>query len=235
MKVGGLRMGLGVLALAVSLLGAPVLVQAQDETPDDSTTLNKIVKLDLESADLYYALKLLFSQIKADFTLPPDLRGTLVTVRVNQPFRIALEAVLKASGLPLTWKKENNIYSIVPITQDEPTTPVDPGTETQEDQPAERSVPRRLRVNNISGIDIVAALGGRFIPFTGSGMFVGFNPFGGMGMGMGMMGGGMGMMGGGLGMMGGGFGGLGMGMGGLGMGGFGGFGGGGLIGGGRGY
>jgi hypothetical protein len=240
-------------------MSVPMGALAQNDPPgsENSTVSNKIVKLDLESADLYYALKLLFSQIKADFTISPELRGTLITVRLNQPFRIALDGVLKASGLPLTWKLENNIYSIIPIVT-EPTdvTPNEPGPE-ETTVTRDRALPRRLRTNNISAIDIVAALGGRFIPFTGSGSFAGFNPFagrggggfggggggfGGGGLGGGLGGGGFGQGGfgggglGGGGLGGGGFGGGGFGGGGLGGGfGGGGFGGGGRIGGGRGY
>jgi len=60
-------------------------------------------------------LKALFRQIQADFTLDSSFRGPLVTVHLHEtPFRVALETMLQASGLPLTYRYEHGIYSIIP-------------------------------------------------------------------------------------------------------------------------
>ena len=242
------KWGLAMLSLtAMGMLALPVVAHAQDDTNPtngaNSEIMNKVVKLDLESADLYYALKLLFSQVKADFTLDNSLKGTLITVKINQPFRIALESVLKASGLPITYANENGVYRVVPIASDTTeigTTPEDPnGTPP----PFTRNIPRRIRLNNLNGMDIIGLFGGRAIIWTSGLSNVGTNPFansggggggggfGGGGQGGGGFGGGLGGGGGGFGGGGGGFGGGGGGFGGGG----GGFGGGGLGGGGGGF
>jgi hypothetical protein len=254
--------GLSVAALSLTALGLVALPSgawAQDNnatgTTNPSTSPNGTVlpttpvTLNVESADLYYTLKLLFSQIHADFTLDTSLRGTPVTVKLTKvPFDIALNAVLKASGQPLTYSFENGIFSIVPqVTETAPavTTPETP----QQDLTANTRY-EKIYLSVASVQDVMMALNRPIVQTSqgfssGGGMGGGFGGgFGGGGMG-GMMGGmgGMGGFGGGMGgMMGGmgGFGGGGMGgfggggMGGFGGGGMGGFGGGGF-GGGRGF
>ena len=228
------KVTLATVALAaVGFVAMPVGAFAQDSPEQGAGTIsNKPVNLDLESADLYYGLKLLFQQIKANFTLDNSLKGIPVTVHLKDtPFRVALETLLKnsASGSTLTYRFENGIYSIVPKTID------DPGVSegTGDTAPPEE----KLRFVKIPGssfvfnaINIIEALGGRTIrawsEFGGGG---GGGGFGGGGLG----GGGMGGFGGG-GMGGGGFGGGGGGFGGGGGGGFGG-GGGGFGGGGGGF
>ncbi len=249
---------LGVAALSLTALGClalPLGAGAQDNgTPTDQTQAgtglpNTPVTLNVESADLYYTLKLLFSQIHADFTLDTSLRGTPVTVKLTRvPFPIALNAVLKASGQPLTYSYENGIFSVIPqVTETVPTTPTTPEN-TQPDLTANTHY-EKIFLNVASVQDIMMALNRPVIQtnqsfMSGGGMGGGFGGgmggggMGGMMGGMGGFGGGMGGMGGGMGGFGGGMGGFGGGMGGFGGGfgggGMGGFGGGGL-GGGRGY
>ena len=80
-----------------------------------SDALNTKVDLDLDSYDLYYGFKRLFANIKSNYTIDESLKGHTVTVHFRQlPFRVALETMLRASNLPITYKIENNIYSIVP-------------------------------------------------------------------------------------------------------------------------
>src|SRR5258706_6487854 len=108
---------LGLAALSLTVLGftaAPVCARAQDN-PDDASTggaltaqQNKKIDLDLESTNLYYALKLLFSQVKANFTIDESLKSLTVTAHLSQvPFRVALETLLKSTSTPLTYKVEN--------------------------------------------------------------------------------------------------------------------------------
>jgi hypothetical protein len=245
----------GLAAIGVTTMGmlaSPVAARAQDDaattTGENADVMNKVVKLDLESADLYYALKLLFSQVKADFTLDNNLKGNLVTVKINQPFRIALSSVLKASGLPITYTFEEGVYRVIPIANEEPELAGGTDPEGAEPPPFTRNIPKIKRLNNINGIDIVSLFGGRPIIWSnsiqqnygmnqlgGGGMMggMGGGMMGGMGgMGGGMMGGMGGMGGGMMGGMGGMGGGMMGGMGGMG-GGMGGFGGG-MFGGGRG-
>lgn len=231
------KMGLAALALtALGLVAIPRGAQAQEDagnTGGGPELSNRPIKLNLENTDLYTAIKLLFSQAKAQYTLDPNLRGILITAQINQPFRIALETLLRASNQPLTYSVENGVYSIVPKKEDVPDT-------TQPDQNQQDQNQNNYRLLKIRGSsltfnanDIVTHLGGRIIPaIANTGGFGG----GGMGGGLGGFGsGGGGGLGGGGGGFGGGGGGLGGGGGGFGGGGGGGFGGGGGGGGGRGF
>jgi hypothetical protein len=116
------KLGLAALSLTVlGLVALPLGAQAQGNQSGTDTSAEASgpkIKLQLENADLYTALKLLFAQAKAQFTLDPALRSIFITVNINQPFRNALETLLRASGQPLTYKLENEVYSIVPKSED---------------------------------------------------------------------------------------------------------------------
>ena len=106
--------------VAGAVILSPTIARAQDTPGTDpasgSEASNQSIKLNLENADLYSALKLLFAQIKANYTLDPSLRQLSVTVSLtNIPFRIALDTLLKSvnSPVPLTYKVENGIYSVL--------------------------------------------------------------------------------------------------------------------------
>jgi hypothetical protein len=237
----------GLAALTLSLVGGlatalPAYAQdpGQEASSGANDPANKKIDLDLESTNLYYGLKLLFSQVKANFTIDESLKSLSVTAHLTQvPFRTALETLLKSTSTPLTYKVESGIYSVVPKVED--TAPTQEPTK-EPDAPLGAGGYKYGFIHpvNLSAVDIVTAFGGRIVN-------VGYNMSsfgtgglgGGMGGGMGGLGGGMGGLGGGMGGMGGGMGGFGGGMGGMGGGGFGGggFGGGGRggFGGGGGY
>src|SRR6266513_1341641 len=106
---------------ALGLVAVPIGAYAQDDkgARDTNTSAtdkqNMPVDLDVESANLYYALNLLFQHIKANFQLDPALKQLEVTAHFHKvPFRVALETLLKSSGQPLTYRFENNIYTVVP-------------------------------------------------------------------------------------------------------------------------
>src|SRR5579871_5526825 len=242
MSVSYGKLSLAALSLtAIGLLSMPINAHAQDNNPPDAggagaddQKANKKIDLDLESTNLFYALKLLFSQVKADFTIDESLKALTVTAHLTQvPFRVALDTLLKATGTPLTYKLENGIYSVVPKVEDTNlNTPL--GTEdngNKEPTPGSGgTIVAKLPSTSLvfNAIDIVTALGGRVITVDNQ---AGFGN-GGLGGGLGGLGGGLGGLGGGgFGGGLGGFGGGGLGGGGLG-GGLGGFGGGGLGGGG---
>jgi hypothetical protein len=131
-------------------VGAPVSSSALPTTP---------ITLNVESADLYYTLKLLFAQVKANFTLDTSLRGALVTAKLNQvPFDIALNAILKASGQPLTYSYEDGILSIVPQTLIEEPGPSLPGTPSAQEPPANAPY-QKLTLSTASVYDVMYALG----------------------------------------------------------------------------
>ncbi len=206
------RLFAGVAVLGMTLGATSAFAQDNDQKQKDEIILNesKMISLDLEGVDLYVALSMLFKQAKVQYSLDNSLRGTLVTIHLKQPFRRGLEAVLKASGLPITYQYNDGVYSVIPI-RDEPVT-VEPEVTPEPKKPDVKIT--RIRINNVSPIDIVSFLGGRVLNFTNGFLppHVGFNPFMGGG---GMAGGRGGMGGGGGGGFGGGFGG-GMGSGGLG-------------------
>jgi hypothetical protein len=237
---------LGLTALSMLALGFAVLPSravAQTGGPGSADTaandqLNKPINLDVKSANLYYALTLLFDQLKiGNYTLPDQLKQIEVSAHFTQlPLRTALETLLKNGGY--TYKVDGGVYSVVPRNVEAPPEALPPDTTPNEPLVKGKKI-YRIAGNNIiyNAVDIVTRLGGRVLPgavgsqigasSTGvSGL--GGGTGGGLGSGMGGGLGGFGGMGGGLG----GFGGMSGGAGNFG-GGMGGFsGGGGLVGGG---
>jgi hypothetical protein len=232
-RYGGLTLA-AVSLTALGFLALPVGARAQDQdtgtdvnAPAGVTLPKTPVTLNVESADLYYTLKLLFQQIKADFTLDTSLRGTPVTVKLTKvPFDIALSSVLKASGQPLTYSYENGIFSIIPQAQETGLTTVTPSNETPT-TPETKPVIDKIFLSVVSFADVARALGfpiiTTLVDFGGGSGGLGGGFGGGFGGGgLGGFGGGMGGFGGGMGGFGGGLGGFGGGLGGFGGGGFGG-------------
>jgi type II secretory pathway component GspD/PulD (secretin) len=209
------KLSLAVLSLtALGLVAVPQGAYAQDAKQDakgDTDTSatdkqNQKIDLNVESANLYYALNLLFQHIKANFQLDPALKQLEVTAHFNQvPFRVALETLLKSSGQPLTYRFENNIYSVVPKieTATGPETPI--GTEEKPAEGNKYNKPIKIRSDQLiyNAVDIVEYLGGKVLNAsnpTSQGGFGGggLGGFGGGGFGGGGLGGG-GFGGGGIG------------------------------------
>src|ERR1043166_8832996 len=196
---------LGALSLAVlGLAAVPVGAYAQEKDTDTNATdlQNKKINLDVESANLYYALNLLFQHIKANFQLDPSLKQLEVTAHFHDvPFRVALETLLKSSGQPLTYRFENNIYSVVPKVEDkgEPT-PIDTGKAIPDLEGTKYRKPLKIRSDQLiyNAVDIVEYLGGKVLnPTNPNGQNGGFGGgglggFGGGGFGQGGFGGGFG-------------------------------------------
>jgi hypothetical protein len=232
---------LSLTTLSLSVLGfaaLPVCAIAQDAGAGNADTasndqLNKPINLDVRSANLYYALTLMFDQLKVgNYTIPDELKQREVSAHFTAlPLRTALETLLKNSGY--TYKVDGGVYSVVLKAEDKIESPVDNGKNEPEVSIKGKKI-YRLTSNQIifNSVDIVTRLGGRVLPSSvGSQMSQGG---GGLGGGGGMGGGLGGGLGGGMGGFGGG--GLGGGLGGGGvLGGGGGFGGGGFGGGGGGF
>jgi hypothetical protein len=238
MSIRNASIGLSALSLAtLGLFALPVAAVAQDPAPQSDTTtndqLNKPINLDVRSGNLYYALTLLFDQIKVgNYTLPDQLKSIEVSAHfTNLPIRTALETLLKNSGF--TYKADGGVYSVVPKIEERQPEPLPPDIPSREPAAKTKKV-YRLSSGNLTYnvVDIVTRLGGRVLPPPiGSGYGGGALGGGGTGNAFGNgLGGGVGGFGGvGAGL--GGFGGLGGGLGGFGSGaGF--SGGGGLVGGG---
>ncbi len=108
--------------MGLGLMLAPAPAHAQDaqapgsDPNSNSDASNQPINVDLDNADLYSALKLLFAQVKANYALDPSLRQLAVSVHLTRiPFRIALDTLLRsvASPLPLTYRVENGIYTVL--------------------------------------------------------------------------------------------------------------------------
>ena len=233
---------LGLAALSLTAMGLLALpggsARAQDTppVPDANDPTMKKVSLDLEQTNLYSALKLLFGHINANYFLDPSLKNSEVSVHLRDvPFKIVLDTLIKSTGLPITWKFEDNIYRIVP-KEVETANPTENGTDATkpvEDEKAAKFVIISRDTFAFDGLSIAEALGGK--SFSILPRVFDYNPYPGSSSGGGgnQGGGGSGFGGGGLG-GGGNQGGGGSGFGGGGSQGGGGFGGGGSGGGGRG-
>jgi hypothetical protein len=161
-------------------LAQPPADKGQEAVKDPS---NQKIDLDLESTNLYYGLKLLFSQIKANFTIDDSLKSLSVTAHLSQvPFRVALETLLKSTSTPLTYKVESGIYSVVPKVEE--AAPVDLGPEGPPEPRSSGYKYGIIRPVNLSSADIVGALGGSIVS-------IGYNKvnYGGGGLGGGLGGG----------------------------------------------
>lgn len=239
-------LGLTFAALSLTALGfmaLPSVSFAQGEEPSNADTgsndqLNKPINLDVKSANLYYALTLMFDQIKiGNYTLPDALKQVQVSAHfTNLPIRTALETLLKNSGY--TYKVDNGVYSIVPKIEESQPAALPTDTTSAEPVIKGKKIYRITSNQMISNsVDLVSRLGGRVLPEPAGSRISqsggGLGGLGGGGLG-GLGGGGLGGFGGGMGGFGGGMGGFGGGTGGFG-GGLGGFGGGGGIVGGGGY
>jgi len=221
-----LRFGtLGIAGLslaAMSLLMVPGAARAQDNTPPPASDANdptmKKVSLELEQTNLYSALKLLFGHINANYFLDPSLKSAEVSVHLHDiPFKTVLDTLVKSTGLPITWKFEDNIYRIVPKEVETRDNPTGDGIKEPEitDGPAAKYVIISRDSFVFDGLAIAEALGGK--TFSILPRVFDYNPYPGTSGGA-NGGGGSGFGGGGLGGGGAGFGSGGMGSGGGGFG-----------------
>jgi len=84
-KIGSLILGV----LAVFLIGfLPVSARAQ------SVSDTIVPSLELEQADIRDALKLLFKNVGASYTVAPEVQGTVTVNLHNVPFETALRSLL---------------------------------------------------------------------------------------------------------------------------------------------
>lgn len=152
--------------ILLGCLAAPSRVLAQDSPGKGSQNPGiekQKVSLDLESTSLYYGLKLLFTQVKCNFTINESLRALTVTAHFTDvPFRVALETLLKSTSTSLTYNVENGIYS-VSVKVDEPPVRVEPGVNGPMNVTSDVARIDMIRIFNVSDLDIVQAFGGTII------------------------------------------------------------------------
>jgi hypothetical protein len=216
---------IGLTALSLLALGfaaMPSSVRAQDTGTSSSDSvaadqLNRQINLEVRSANLYYALTLLFDQLSGtNYTIPESLKHMEISAHFTHlPLRTALETILKNSGY--TYNVENGVISIVARGREDVDSPIDVSAE------ATQAVPRSKKVYHLTSnqfiyntVDITTRLGGRVLPGA-VGLQAGGRAGSGLGAGSGIgnggrLGGGLGGFGGGSGSgLGGTFGGSGLG------------------------
>src|SRR3954467_6918940 len=89
-----------VLCTTAAFAAIPFCAIAQGAGADATNDqLSKPINLDVRSANLYYALTLMFDQLKVgNYTIPEQLKSMEVSAHfTNLPLRTALETLLKNS------------------------------------------------------------------------------------------------------------------------------------------
>ena len=165
-------LSLGALSLtAIGFLALPQTVRAQISGSRADTVSNdqlaRPINLDVKSANLYFALTLLFDQLKVgNYTIPEPLKQMEVSAHFTQlPLRTALETLLKNSGY--TYNVADGVYSVVPKVEEKPDLPVEIGREDREPLSKGKKIYRISSNNLISNVvDVVTRLGGRVLPAT---------------------------------------------------------------------
>ena len=211
---------LWVLALLALVLGTVSPVYSQQGGGESPR-----ITLNLESASIADALKLLFRSVGYNYTLDESVVGGYVTVSLKDvTFETALRTILRSANPPLTYRVDGGVYIITPKVETYETTTAEP---TVEEQPQPQVRTEKIVLQHLDSLAVAQLLGGTAIALNQTGWTYsggGYDGYGGWG---GYGGGGYGGFGGwgGSGWAGGGFGGFGGGFGGWG-GGLGGWGGG---------
>ena len=155
---------------ALGFMALPVGAYAQDTGTNADTLkndqLDRPINLDVKSANLYYALTMLFDQLKVDnYTIPEQLKQMEVSAHFTKlPLRTALETLLKNRNY--TYNVVGGVYNIVPkIDQPDPG-PIEPrNNDAGLAQPKTKKIYRLSSSQMISNsVDIVTRLGGRILP-----------------------------------------------------------------------
>jgi len=184
-----------ITAAALGAIAAPALAQAPaaSQSGGQSQDINsKRVTLNLDNADIRYALKLLFTNAGANYTLDQAVQGTVTADLKDVSFRTALESMLRSvqTQSQLTYRVENGVYSVgIKVKPDDERPPDDnqPATYTA----SSKTKVARIQLNYADVTDITLALGGTVITSRFSGMLGGGRGGSqGMGGGNGMFGGG---------------------------------------------
>jgi len=157
-----------VVALCVAAF-APVRAQ---QPPQGEAT----VTLNLESASVTDALKLLFRSTGYNYSLDESVTQGSVTVRLDKiPFTTALRTVLRAANPPLTYRVEGGVYVITPKATE--TT-----VEVAETNPVEDITTKmrteKIVVQHLDSAALAFLFGGSAISLTQSGWSSSSNGYG---------------------------------------------------------
>lgn len=97
------------------LLTLPHPSAAQEQKRSPVVGLYQPVSVNYDKADIRQALKQLFDSTGANYTIDPSVEKGLVTASLERvPLHYALETILRASPIPLTYRFESGIYNILP-------------------------------------------------------------------------------------------------------------------------
>jgi type II secretory pathway component HofQ len=113
---------LWVLALPVLIVAtlSPACSQQESGQPPRIT-------LNLESASVADALKLLFRSVGYNYTLDESVVGGYVTVSLKDvTFETALRTILRSANPPLTYRVDGGVYIITPRVETYETTTTEP-------------------------------------------------------------------------------------------------------------
>jgi len=209
---------LWILALLALVLGTAIPTYSQQEGGQSPR-----ITLNLESASIADALKLLFRSVGYNYTLDESVVGGYVTVSLKDvTFETALRTILRAANPPLTYRVDGGVYIITPKVETYETTTTEPAVE---EQPQPQTRTEKIVLQHLDSLAVAQLLGGTAVALNqtgwtysggGYGGYGGYGGFGGGFGGYGGYGGFGGGWGGGLGGWGGGFGGGGGGLGGWG-------------------
>ncbi len=146
------------VALVGTAICAAMPVRAQD-----ADVSSKKVTLNLENADIRYALKMLFEMVGVNYVLEENVQGAVTASLTDVSFRVALENILRTtqSQLPLTYRVQDNVYT-VSVKQEEIQDQSTTGT-TEETTPEKRSRTVKIPVTYADAVDLAIALGGGVI------------------------------------------------------------------------
>ena len=172
--------GLAFVGLAATLCQSPALAQS-NESPSNGVA-DKKVSINLENADVRYALKQLFQSVGVNYTLEGGVQGQATVSLTDVSFKLALESILRASSTiaPLTYRVSEGVYYVT--VKKEQAATVEHAVATPDEPKKEKSKVVSIHLNFADVEDIVRALGGTVIQnrFTGTtGIFGGNNNGGG--------------------------------------------------------
>src|SRR5689334_20394375 len=143
------------LVMLTLTFGAVSFARAQD-----APAIDKKVSLNLENADLRYALKLLFTSAGVNYTLDQAVQGTVTVSLTDVPFKTALESVLRStqSVSPFTYRVEGGVYTISPKVEQVDTATL--GNEKENETPTPKSRAVKVQVNFVDALLLSLSLGG---------------------------------------------------------------------------
>ncbi|MDW8290322.1 MAG: hypothetical protein RMM06_06330, partial [Armatimonadota bacterium] len=170
---------LGVLALLVLVMGIVTPASSQQGGAESPR-----ITLNLESASVADALKLLFRSVGYNYTLDESVVGGYVTVSLKDvTFETALRTILRSANPPLTYRVDGGVYIITPRVE----TPETTVTETlQEEAPQPQLRTEKITLQHLDSLAIAQLLGGNAIAlnqtgWTYSGGYGGYGGYGGFG------------------------------------------------------